>query len=173
MNIKYFNSENSIGILLIIFLGFFPLIYSDFHTLLMGKFITFIILAIALDLVWGYTGLLSLGHAVFFGLGGYILALSYSFQNGIPSFMSRFKITEIPLIMKPLTSIPISLFLGILIPGLLAAIIGYFIFKGKVSGVYFSIITLALATIFQMLIAKYLDNSPTMHSKPNLLKEFQ
>jgi len=118
----------------------------------MGKIIAFIILAIALDLVWGFTGLLSLGHAVFFGIGGYILALSYHFQNGVPSFMTRFQITEIPLIMKPLTSLPIALVLGIILPGILAALLGLFMFKGKVNGVYFAIITLALAALFQMLI---------------------
>ena len=149
---RHFTSEKVIGILLVIYLAMFPLFSNNFHTELMGKFIIFVIFAIALDLVWGYTGLLSLGHAVFFGLGGYILALSYTFQNGVPSFMQRFDIQEIPWFMVPLTSIPIALILGLLLPALLAAVIGFFIFKSKVSGTYFSIITLALATLFQMLV---------------------
>ena len=149
---SFFSPEKIIGILLVIFLATFPLYSSPFHTELMGKFIVFVIFAIALDLVWGYTGLLSLGHAVFFGLGGYMLALSYTFQHGVPSFMQRFSIEEIPRFMTPLTSIPVAFILGLTIPALLAAIVGYFIFKGNVSGTYFSIITLALATLFQMLV---------------------
>lgn len=147
-----FEYEKIIGILLIVFLLLFPLLYNEFHVGLMGKFATFIILALALDLVWGYVGILSMGHGVYFGLGGYILAISYSIQNGVPSFMARFHIEEIPLLMKPLLSIPFSFVLGLIIPGIVAAITGYFIFKGKVSGVYFAIITLAMTVIFQMLV---------------------
>lgn len=144
--------EKMIGTILIIFLAAYPLFSSAFHTELMGKFIVFIIFAIALDLIWGYTGLLSLGHAVFFGLGGYILALAYTFQNGVPPFMQRFDIHEIPWFMEPLTNLPLAFILGLTIPALLAACLGYFLFKSKVSGTYFSIITLALATLFQLLI---------------------
>jgi urea transport system permease protein len=143
--------EKTTGIFLLLFLATFPLYGSDFRVELMGKFIVFIIFAIALDLIWGYTGLLSLGHAVFFGLGGYILALSYTFQNGVPMFMKRFGIEEIPGFYKPLLNIPIAFLLGLIIPALVAGIIGYFIFKSKVSGVYFAIITLALAKLMSML----------------------
>lgn len=140
------------GSIALAFLAAFPLISSEFQTEMMGKFIVFILFALALDLIWGYTGLLSLGHAVFFGLGGYMLALSYSFQDGVPSFMSRYNITEIPAFMKPLESIPVALLLGLALPALLAAFIGYFIFKSNVGGVYFALITLALAKLFEMLI---------------------
>jgi urea transport system permease protein len=140
------------GSISLIFLILFPLFASEFQTGLMGKFIVFILFALALDLIWGYTGMLSLGHAVFFGLGGYILALSYTFQEGVPSFMTRFNFTEIPTFMRPLESIPIAFVLGLAIPALLAAFIGYFIFKSNVSGAYFAILTLALAKLFEMLI---------------------
>lgn len=145
-------SNNAFGILFVLFLALFPMFSSDFRLELMGKFIVFIIFAIAMDLIWGYAGLLSLGQAVFFGLGGYMLAISYSLQNGVPSFMTRFDITEIPLLMKPLESISASLVLGLILPSILAGVIGYFIFKSKVSGVYFSLITLALAKLFEMLV---------------------
>ncbi|MEK5061460.1 urea ABC transporter permease subunit UrtC [Paenibacillus sp. FSL H7-0326] len=144
--------NRTFGIITLVFLSFFPLFASDFRIELMGKFVVFILFTFALDLIWGYTGMLSLGHAVFFGLGGYMLALSYSFQNGIPDFMTRFNITEIPVLMKPLENIPVSFILGLVFPSLLAAIIGFFIFKSKVNGVYFSIITLVLAKLFEMLV---------------------
>jgi urea transport system permease protein len=145
-----FNS--TFAALTFLFLLAFPLLASEFRVELMGKFIVFILFAFSLNLIWGYTGLLSLGHAVFFGMGGYLLALSYSLQAGVPAFMARFNITEIPLVMKPLQSIPVALLLGLAIPALLAGLIGFFVFKSRVSGVYFSIITLALAKLFEMLV---------------------
>ncbi|MED4601298.1 urea ABC transporter permease subunit UrtC [Paenibacillus validus] len=147
-----FGLNHTFAALTLVFLVVFPLFASEFRVELMGKFIVFILFAFSLNLIWGYTGLLSLGHAVFFGLGGYMLALAYSLQKGIPSFMSRFNITEIPLVMKPLQSIPMALILGLALPAVLAALIGFFVFKSRVSGVYFSIITLALAKLFEMLV---------------------
>ena len=155
MKLKNIGIEGIVGLGLVIFLTTFPLYASDFRIELMNKFIGFIIFAIALDLIWGYTGLLSLGNAVFFGIGGYMLALSYTFQNGVPNFMSRFDINEIPVFMKPLESTPIAFALGLILPALVAAIIGFFIFKGKVSGVYFAIITLALAKLFELVVTDF------------------
>lgn len=152
MQLRRLNLEFTMYVIILIFLALFPLFASDFRMEIMGKIIVLIIFAIAVDLVWGYTGLLSFGHAVFFGLGGYILALSYTFQNGVPNFMARFDLHEIPVFMKPLLNIPLAFLLGMMLPALLAFIIGYFIFKSKVSGVYFSIITLVLAQLFPMLI---------------------
>ena len=146
------NISKLISIILFVFLLLFPMWSSLFHIELMGKFITLALLAISLDLIWGYMGLLSLGHAVFFGIGGYIIALSYSFQDGVPSFMTRFNITEIPVLLKPLQSMPLAFVLGLIIPGTIAMILGYFIFKGKVRDVFFAIITIALATGFELLM---------------------
>ncbi len=145
-------ANNLFSILFLLFLALFPLFSSDFRLEMMGKFIVFIIFAIALDLIWGYAGLLSLGQAVFFGIGGYMLAISYSYLNGVPSYMTRFDINEIPLLLKPLQSIPAALGLGLVVPAVLAGIIGFFIFKTKVSGVYFSLITLALAKLFELIV---------------------
>jgi len=144
--------DNVLAVVTLIFLAVFPLLASDFRVELMGKFLVYALFALSLNLVWGYTGLLSLGHAVFFGLGGYMLGLAYSLQNGVPPFMSRFGIEEIPLVMRPLESVPLALLLGILVPGVVAGLIGYFIFTSKVSGTYFSIITLALAMLFEMFV---------------------
>lgn len=152
MQTKRLGMEAGIGGLILLFLAVFPFIASDFRMEMMGKFIVFIIFALALDLVWGYTGLLSLGHAVFFGLGGYMLALSYVLQDGVPAFMTRFGINQIPWIMQPLVHTPVAFLLGLFLPALLAAVIGFFIFKSNVGGVYFSIITLALAQLFELLV---------------------
>jgi urea transport system permease protein len=143
--------HHTVSLVLLVYLALVPLFSSAFGVELIGKFVVLMIFAIAFDLVWGYAGLLSLGQAVFFGIGGYMLALSYSLQKGVPSFMSRFGIEEIPLFMKPLTSIPLALVLGVVIPSVVAFIVGWFIFKSKVSGVYFSLITLALAKLFEMI----------------------
>ncbi|MBW4838232.1 urea ABC transporter permease subunit UrtC [Paenibacillus timonensis] len=148
---KKWVSGHAVSVLLLIYLALTPMFSSAFGIELMGKFVVFIIFAIALDLVWGYAGLLSLGHAVFFGLGGYVLALSYSIQDGVPGFMSRFDIQEIPGFLKPLQSIPAALGIGVLLPAAVAGIVGYFIFKSRVSGVYFSLITLALAKLMEMI----------------------
>ncbi|MGG6309326.1 urea ABC transporter permease subunit UrtC [Paenibacillus macerans] len=148
---KKWVSEHAVSSLLLLYLAFTPMFSSAFGVELMGKFVVFVIFAIALDLVWGYAGLLSLGHAVFFGMGGYVLALSYSIQDGVPGFMSRFDIQEIPAFLKPLQSIPAALGIGVLLPAAVAGIVGYFIFKSKVSGVYFSLITLALAKLMEMM----------------------
>lgn len=149
---RIINMESAIGIILVLFFLTYPLYASPFQIGLVGKFIVLILFAISLDLIWGYTGLLSLGHAVFFGLGGYILALSYTFQKGVPMFMQRFGIEEIPFWMSPLKSVQLGFLLGLLIPSLLAALMGYFIFKSRVSGVYFSIMTLAFVSLFELLI---------------------
>ena len=146
------SSEKLIGVPLVLFLFCVPLFFNAFQVNLMGKFIIFALLAISLDLVWGYAGLLSIGHAVFFGLGGYIIALSYTFQNGTPSFMKRFGIEEIPVFMQPLTNIPTAFILGLIIPAVVAALVGFFILKSRVTGVYFSLITLIMAALFQMIV---------------------
>lgn len=146
------NTERMIGYPLLLLLAVFPLFSSNFHIGLMGKFLVLVIFAISLDLIWGYAGLLSIGHAAFFGMGGYVLALSYTFQKGVPAFMQRFDINEIPFFMTPLLSVPVAVVLGLVIPFIISGIIGFFIFKSKVSGVYFSLITLVLASLFEMLI---------------------
>jgi urea transport system permease protein len=119
----------------------------------MGKTLIYILFAISLDLIWGYTGLMSFGHAVLFGLGGYIMALSRTFANGVPDFMQRNNITEIPSFFTPLLNENAAFFLGILIPGLVAAFLGFFIFFSRVKGVFFSLITLALSYIFSTFVS--------------------
>jgi len=150
--LKKIGVDKYIDIALLMFLALFPLFASPFRTEMLGKFIVFVIFAFSLDLLWGYTGLMNLGHAVLFGLGGYVLAISYSIRNGVPPFMLRFGIEEIPAWLVILKSTTATYIVGLLLPAVIAGIIGWFIFSSRVNGVFFSIITLALAQIFDLFI---------------------
>lgn len=136
-----------LGVLL--FLIVFPLFTQTFRVEMMGRFVTYVIFAISLDLLWGYTGLMSLGHAVFFGMGGYAIAICYSLQNGVPAFMTREGLTAIPSFLVPLENPAFAIIIGLILPMLFAFILGHFLFRSKVNGVFFAIITLALAQIFK------------------------
>lgn len=122
-------------------------ITSSSFVLFLGKCIAFAIVAIGLDLIWGYTGILSLGHGLYFALGGYAMAMYLKLQatdGKITSFMQTGGLTELPLIWKPFLSTPSAMILIVLVPAVLAGVIGYFIFKNRIKGVYFSIISQAL-----------------------------
>lgn len=137
-------------IVILVFLAVFPLFVKEFRVEMMGSFICYAIFALSLDLLWGYTGLLSLGHAVLFGMGGYMIGLSYQIQNGVvPAFMQREGITEIPWFYLPLTNPIAAAIIGIVFPAAFAFLIGKFVFSSKIKGVFFTIITLALAQIFK------------------------
>lgn len=113
----------------------------------LGKCMCYSMVAIAIELIWGYTGMLSLGHGLYFCLGGYAMAMYLKLaDNGgkITDFMQIGGITELPLLWKLFLSEPLAMVLIILIPALVSGIIGYFIFRSRIKGVYFSIITQAL-----------------------------
>jgi urea transport system permease protein len=150
---KHLPVNRYIDAALCVFLLLFPSFFSDFRTELMGKTLTYILFALSLDLIWGYTGLMSFGHAVLFGLGGYIMGLSRTFANGVPDFMARHDIAEIPWFFTPLLNENLAFALGILVPGLVAAFLGCFIFFSRVKGVFFSLVTLALSYIFSTFIS--------------------
>ncbi|MDR2530780.1 MAG: urea ABC transporter permease subunit UrtC [Oscillospiraceae bacterium] len=122
-----------------------------------GKCVAFAIAAIGVDLIWGFTGILSLGHGIYFALGGYGMAMYLKLQatgGRITEFMHTGGMTELPLIWRPFQSLPIALILMIAVPAVLAGVLGYFIFKKRVKGVYFSIISQALTwAAYSMFIA--------------------
>ena len=130
-----------------------PLRVSDFTLNLFGKFLTYAILALGIDLIWGYAGVLSLGHGVFFGLGAYAMGMHLMleigakgvYQNVLPDFMVWNRVTELPLFWKPFYSAWFTLLAVVLVPGLFAAVFGFLTFRSRIRGVYFSIITQALA----------------------------
>jgi urea transport system permease protein len=154
----------SVLLLAIVILVVFPLALDSFRLNLVGKYLTYGFVAIGLVMLWGWGGTLSLGQGVFFGLGGYCMAMflkleasdpiSTKIQStpGIPDFMDWNQITALPLLWKPFQSLTLTLILVIAVPTLLAFIVSYAMFKRRVGGVYFAIITQAVALIVTVLI---------------------
>jgi urea transport system permease protein len=142
----------------------FPLALDIFRLNLMGKYLTYAFVAIGLVMVWGYGGVLSLGQGVFFGLGGYAMAMFLKLEAsdpittkiqstpGIPDFMDWNQLTELPAFWLPFKSLPLTLIAVVAVPSVLAWIISYAMFKRRVGGVYFAIITQAVALIVTVLI---------------------
>jgi urea transport system permease protein len=131
-----------------------PLVLSGFRLNLLGKFVTFAIAALALDLIWGYAGLMSLGQGVFFGLGAYAMAMYLKLESSggkLPDFMSWSGLTALPWFWEPFRWHWFAIAMAALVPMLLAGALGYMIFRSRITGVYFSIITQALALIISIL----------------------
>lgn len=128
-----------------------PLILPIFRLQLLGRFLALAIAALGIDLIWGYTGLLSLGHGIFFALGGYALAMYIKLQlppGEIPEFFTLYGVNDLPGLWKPFYSFPFTLFAVIVIPGIVAGLLGYLVFRNRIKGVYFSIITQAALIVF-------------------------
>lgn len=154
----------SLLLLTILLAVVFPLALDIFRLNLVGKYLTYAFVAVGLVMVWGYGGVLSLGQGVFFGLGGYAMAMflkleasdpiSTKIQStpGIPDFMDWNQMTELPAMWLPFKSLPLTLIAVVAVPSLLAWIISYAMFKRRVGGVYFAIITQAVALIVTVLI---------------------
>ena len=125
---------------------------SDYAVQLVGKIMCYAICALAMDLIWGYTGILSLGHGLFFALGGYAMGMYLMRQIGsdgqyrmpMPDFMVFLNWKEFPWHWAVSDSFVAQMLLVVLVPGLLAFVFGYFAFRSRIKGVYFSIITQAL-----------------------------
>ena len=126
---------------------------SDFSLNRFGKFLAYGILALGLDLIWGYTGILSLGQGVFFGLGAYCMGMHMMLTIGkesvygsdLPDFMVWNQVKELPLFWYPFYSFPVAVIGAVLVPMLFALVFGFFAFRSRIKGVYFAIITQALA----------------------------
>jgi urea transport system permease protein len=158
------NDVWSFAILAILLVVVLPLSMDIFRLNLVGKYLTYAFVAVGLVLCWGYGGILSLGQGVFFGLGGYIMAMflkleasdqeSTKIQStpGIPDFMDWNQITELPFFWEPFYSFTFTLLAIIVVPSIFAYIVGVAMFKRRVGGVYFAIITQAVAAILTILI---------------------
>jgi len=158
--------QGAVGLAILALLLFvvFPLWLDLFRLGLLGKYVTYAFVAISLVLLWGNGGILSLGQGMFFGLGGYCMAMflkleasdpvSTKIQStpGIPDFMDWNQLTAIPFFWQPFKSLPLTLLLVLLVPTTLAFISGFAMFKRRVGGVYFAIITQAIALILSILI---------------------
>ncbi|NDJ19403.1 urea ABC transporter permease subunit UrtC [Myxacorys almedinensis A] len=122
-----------------------------FRVNLLGRYLALAIAALGIDLIWGFTGILSLGHGIFFALGGYSLAMFLSLQlpsGQLPDFFSPYGVTELPFFWQPFYSLPFTLFAIVFIPTIVAAILGYLVFRNRLRGVYFSILTQAALIVF-------------------------
>jgi urea transport system permease protein len=144
-----------INLVALLILVVFPFVAGTFQANLMAKLLLFGTLGVALDLVWGFTGILSFAHGVFFTLGGYAMAyylklnLSATANNyggTVPDFMVWNGLKELPWFIAPLQSFPVAVIAMVVIPAGFAYAIGWFIFRSKVSGVYITVITLAIAS---------------------------
>lgn len=141
-------------IVLVLILAVAPLFLSDFRINLLGKFLTYAIVALGIDLIWGYTGILSLGHGVFFGLGAYAMAMYLKMEASggrLPDFMLWSGLETLPWFWKPFGSPAFAMIMAIALPVLLALVLGYLTFKNRIKGVYFSILSQALSIIFVVL----------------------
>jgi urea transport system permease protein len=130
----------------------FPIILPEHILLVLGKFACFALMALAVDLVWGFAGILSLGHGVFFALGGYAMGmyLMRSIGKGgvygseLPDFMVFLDWKELPWFWYGFDNFWFAVLMAMLVPGMLALVFGYLAFRSRIKGVYFSIITQAL-----------------------------
>ncbi len=131
-----------------------PAVLPVFRLNLLGRYLSLAIVALGIDLIWGFTGLLSLGQGIFFALGGYAAAMylllsnAGNLQNGIPEFFTLYGINKLPFFWHPFGSPWFTLIAIWLIPGLLAAFLGGLVFRNRIKGVYFSILTQAALLVF-------------------------
>ena len=162
----FLNRKDIIGILLLalLVLVVFPLWLDPFRLNLFGKYLTYGFVALGLVLCWGDAGILSLGQGIFFGLGGYCMAMYLKLEAstpaatkiqstpGIPDFMDWNQLTHLPWFWQPFHSLAFSIVAVPVVPMLLALVIGVAMFKRRVGGTYFAIITQAVASILTILI---------------------
>lgn len=128
-----------------------------------ARYLVLGILAMALSLSWGYTGILNLGQATSFALGSYSMAMALKLltvpvqtgKGGLPDFMVWNNVTKLPWFWEPFHSISFAIFAGIAIPALFAALLGWFMFKGRITGVYVAIVTLAVLVVVNLLIIDF------------------
>ncbi|TFF27564.1 urea ABC transporter permease subunit UrtC [Jiella endophytica] len=141
-----------------------PAVTDAFRLNLVGKYLTYAFVAVGLVLCWGSAGILSLGQGIFFGLGGYCMAMFLKLEAstpeatkiqstpGIPDFMDWNQVTELPWFWEPFHSFAFTLLAVVAVPAILAFVIGFAMFTRRVGGVYFAIITQAIAAILTILI---------------------
>ena len=137
-----------------------PLHLSTYTVTLLGKYLCYALLALSVDLIWGYCGILSLGHGAFFALGGYAMGMHLMREVGergvyghplLPDFMVFLNWSELPWYWHGFDHFPFAMLMVLLAPGLLALVFGWFAFRARVTGVYFSIITQAMT--FALMLA--------------------
>lgn len=143
----------------VLLLGVAPVVLPAFSLGLLGKFLCFAIVAVGIGLAWGRGGMLTLGQGVFFGLGAYIMAMHMKLADaslfggsGVPDFMSLYGSGEVPGWWEPFRSPVVTLLAVVVVPGLVALILGLAVFKRRVKGAYFAILSQALAAAFAVFL---------------------
>ena len=152
------------ALLAVLIMVVLPATLDIFRLNLVGKYLTYAFVAVGLVLCWGYTGILSLGQGIFFGLGGYCMAMFLKLEAssvantkiqstpGIPDFMDWNQLHALPFFWVPFKSLPFALIAVVAVPTLAAFILSFAMFKRRVGGVYFAIITQAFAAVLTILI---------------------
>ncbi|MBF6128232.1 urea ABC transporter permease subunit UrtC [Nocardia brasiliensis] len=146
------------GIAAVLLFAVAPAVLSDFRLNLLAKFLCFAIVAVGIGLAWGRGGMLTLGQGVFFGLGAYLMAMHLQLAdaarlgNEVPEFMEIAGIRELPAFWRPFASAPVTLLAIAVLPALVAAMLGYGVFKRRVKGAYFAILSQALAAALAILL---------------------
>lgn len=128
-----------------------PMFLGDFRLGLLSRFLAFAILAVGLDIAWGYGGMLSLGHGVFFGLGGYAMAMHMKLEASgavLPDFMGWSGVTSLPWWWAPLASPVFTVAAVFIVPAVVAGLLGWMVFRNRIRGAYFAILTQAVVLIF-------------------------
>ncbi len=143
----------AIGLVLVVVA---PAMLSGFRLALLGKYLCFAIIAIGIDLAWGYGGMLTIGHGLFFGMGGYCMGMLLKLQEAgpgkLPDFMVWSGVEKLPALWKPFGSPVFALSAAILVPMAVAAALGALIFRRRVRGAYLAILSQALAAAFAILL---------------------
>lgn len=138
LGLPFRSPRHFVGALIALFLLFFPGMADDYQTSILAKFLAFGVFALSLDLIWGYAGIVNFGHAIFFGCGAYAMGITLRFLD-IPG------------------ATYIAALAAILVPMVVGLVLGYFLFYGRVSGIFFGVVTLALTGAVQSLIIINID----------------
>jgi urea transport system permease protein len=139
----------------LLLLAIVPWFLADFHVSLLAKFLAFAIVAIAIDLIWGYAGILSIGHGVFFGLGAYAFGMYLKLEaagSQLPDFMAWSGLKSLPWFWGPFADPAVAIAMVFLAPMAVGALFGFLTFRSGIQGVYFSIVTQALALVLSILL---------------------
>jgi urea transport system permease protein len=155
MNFINRNMERTAHLGMAVLLLLFPLMLEPFWLGAVGKYLCFAFVAVGIVLCWGYCGILSLGQGIFFGIGGYAMAMFLKLEASapeLPDFMVWSSVETLPTWWQPFTSFPLTIAAILLVPVALAFPFAYALFKKRVSGVYFAIVTIALAMTMTILI---------------------
>lgn len=153
-------ARGQLGFLLsaLVLLFLMPAMLSEFRLDLLAKFVCFAIIAVGIDVAWGYGGMLVLGQGVFFGLGGYAMGMHLKLTDAkaqhlkVPDFMNWSGVEKLPAVWKPFESGAFTVFATMAIPMVVAFLLGSLVFRRRVRGAYFAILTQALAAAFVILL---------------------